>query len=45
MLLKGKEPALFEKTPLEQLLTNRDYTTCGDDMPKQLNLFNNLTGR
>jgi hypothetical protein len=35
---------LFEKIPLEQLLVNQDYKTDGDDMGKQLNLFNNLTG-
>ena len=36
---------LFEKTPLEQILTNCDYKTEGDDMCKQLNLFDNLTGQ
>ena len=36
---------LFEKTPLEQILTNCDYTTDGDDMCNQLNLFDKLTGQ
>ena len=36
---------LFEKMPLEQLLTNRDHTTEEVDMANQLNLFDNLTGQ
>jgi len=36
---------LFEKTPLEQLLTNRDYITDDAGMANQLNLFDNLTGQ
>jgi len=36
---------LFEKTPLEQILTNCDYKTDGDDMCNQLNLFDNLPGQ
>ena len=36
---------LFEKIPLEQILTNYDYKTDGGDMCNQLNLFDNLTGQ
>lgn len=36
---------LFEKTPLEQILTVQDYKTEVWDMPNQLNLFENLTGQ
>jgi len=36
---------LFEKTPLDQILTNYDYKTDGADMYNQLNLFDNLTGQ
>ena len=35
---------LFEKLPLEQLLTNCDYKTDEPDIDNQLNLFENLTG-
>ncbi len=36
---------LFEKTSLIQQLTDHDYTLDDDIMPKQLNLFDNLTGQ
>ena len=36
---------LFEKTPLEQILTVQDYKTEVGDTPNQLNLFENLTGQ
>ena len=36
---------LFEKTPLDQILTNHDYKADGGDMCNQLNLFDNLTGQ
>ena len=36
---------LFEKTPLDQMLTIHDYKTDERDMCNQLNLFDNLTGQ
>lgn len=35
---------LFEKTQLEQIVTERDCKTGTQDIPIQLNLFDNLTG-
>jgi len=36
---------LFEKDPLEQMLSNCDYKGEECDMDNQLNLFDNLTGQ
>ena len=37
--------ALFEKTPLDQLLMNPDYNSDQYESGIQLNLFDNLTGQ
>ncbi len=37
--------SLFEKTPLDQLLTNLENKTEDDNNPKQLNLFDLTLGR
>ena len=43
-ILQSLSLTLFEITPLEQILANRDYKTDGHNMGKQLNLLDNLSG-
>lgn len=38
-ILQILDVTLFEKTPLNQLLTDSEAASCQNELPKQLNLF------